>query len=151
MASALRHMQSADGAAERLTCSRELAAQTRARLGDTWNLIALSRRWLNPWWGLSGSSDHHAEGALLQSVLDRLQRGVLVPLPPRVGAGKGTGQTCSICTQAIYPDEVENEVAINEGGVTVRLWTHTGCLALWRRASEVHAQQHLSSADRRAE
>jgi len=147
MAGALRHMQGTALAAARITCSRELVAQTRARLGDTQILIALNRRWLNPWWGLSGSSDHDTEGALLQSVLDRLQRGVLVPLPRRVGAGKGTRRTCSICTQAIYPDEIENEVTLNEGGVTVRLWTHTGCLAIWRRASEVYAQQHPSSAD----
>ena len=137
--------------AVRITCSHELVAQNHARLGATQILIALNRRWLNPWWGLSGSSDHEAEGALLQSVLDRLQRGVLVPLPPRVGAGKGTRRLCSICTQAIYPDEVENEVAINEGGVTVRLCAHTGCLAIWRRASEVYAQQLPSSTDDRVE
>ena len=147
MASAPRHMQGAGRAAWRITCSRELVVQNRVRLGDTQILIALSRRWLNPWWGLSGSSDHNTEGALLQSVLDRLQRGVLAPLPPRVGAGKGTRRICSICTQAIYPDEIENEVALNEGGLTVRLWTHTGCLAIWRRASEVYAQQQPSSAD----
>src|SRR5215467_289447 len=147
MASALRHGQEACRAAEQIACSLELVAQNRARLGNTQLLIALNRRWLNPWWSLSGSSDHNTEGALLQSVLDRLQRGVLVPLPRRVGAGKGTRRTCSICTQAIYPDEIENEVALNEGGVTVRLWTHTGCLAIWRRASEVYAQQHPSSAD----
>jgi len=147
MAGALRHMQGTALAATRVTCSLQLVAQNRARLGDTQILIKLSRRWLNPWWGLSGSSDHDTEGTLLQSVLDRLQRGVLVPLPPRVGAGKGTRRTCSICTQAIYPDEIENEVALNERGVTVRLWTHTGCLAIWRRASEVYAQQHPSSAD----
>ena len=144
MASASWHMEGTGLAAARITCSLELVAQTRARLGDTQILIALNRRWLNPWWGLSGSSDHDAAGALLQSVLDRLQRGILVPLPARVGAGKGTRQICSICTQAIYPDEVENEVAINEGGLTVRLWTHTGCLSIWRRASEVYAQQHPS-------
>src|SRR5215475_12828411 len=147
MAGALRHMQGTALAAARITCSLELVAQTRARLGDSRIIKKISRRWLNPWWGLSGSSDHDTEGPLLRSVLDRLQRGVLVPLPSRVGAGKGTRQICSICTQAIYPDEVENEVALNEGGVTVRLWAHTGCLAIWRRASEVYAQQHPSSAD----
>src|SRR5215813_2570132 len=151
MPSARRHMQGAGRAAALIMCSRELVAQARARLGDTQILITLSRRWLNPWWGLSGSSDHDAEGPLLRSVLDRLQRGVLVPLPSRVGAGKGTRQICSICTQAIYPDEVENEVVLNEGGVTVRLWAHTGCLTIWRRASEVYARKHPSSVDGRVE
>ncbi|HMB36780.1 MAG TPA: hypothetical protein VKV41_22230 [Methylomirabilota bacterium] len=134
-----------------IVCSRELVAQTHARLGDTRALIALNRRWLNPWWGLSGSSDHDAEGTLLQSVLDRLQRGVLVPVPSRVGAAKGTGQVCSICAQTIYPDEVENEVAVNGGGLTVRLWAHTGCLAIWRRASEVYAQRQPSPTDGHAD
>jgi len=134
-----------------IACSRELVAQTHARLGDTRTLIALNRRWLNPWWGLSGSSDHDAEGTLLQSVLDRLRRGVLVPVPSRVGAAKGSGQVCSICTQTIYPDEVENEVVINGGGATVRLWAHTGCLAIWRRASEVYAQRQPSSTDSHAD
>ena len=63
-------------ATARIACARELLAQTRARLGDTRTLIALNRRWLNPWWGLSGSSEHDGERALLQSVLDRLQRRV---------------------------------------------------------------------------
>ncbi len=61
------------GATARIACSRELVAQTRARLGDTRTLIALNRRWLKPWWGLSGGSEHDAGAALLQSVLDRLQ------------------------------------------------------------------------------
>ena len=138
-------------AAARIACSRDLVSQTRARLGDTRTLIALNRRWLNPWWGLSGSSEHDAEGALLQSILDRLQRGALVPVPPRVWAGKGTRQICSICSQTIYPDEVENEVAMNGAGVTVRLWAHTGCLAIWRRASEVYTHRQPSSTDSHAD
>ena len=74
-----------------------------------------------------------------------------MPVPPRVGAAKGTGQICSICAQTIYPDEVENEVAINAGGVTARLWAHTGCLAIWRRASEVYAHRQSSSTDSHAD
>jgi hypothetical protein len=88
-----------------------------------------SRRQLNPWWGISGSSDHKFEDAFLQSVLDRLERGVLLPAPSRLWAGKGTGQTCVICTQIIYSDEVENEIVIGSGVDTVKLWAHLACLA----------------------
>jgi len=59
----------------------------------------------------------------------------------------GTGQTCVVCTQTIQADEVENEIAINGGGIAVKLWAHIGCLATWRRASELYAQQHPSSTD----
>jgi len=43
------------------------------------------------------------------------------------------------------PDEVENEVAINDDGLTVKLWAHIGCLDTWRRASEVYREEHPSS------
>src|SRR5262249_26253991 len=123
-----------------IACSRELVAQTHARLGDARALTGLNRRWLNPWWDLSGSSDHDAEGTLLQSVLDRLQRGLLVPVPSRVGAAKGTCQICSICAQTIYPDEVENEVTVNGGGRAVRLWADNGCRGRRAGGSRGYAQ-----------
>jgi len=128
-----------------ITTSRTLVAQTRARLGETQTRIALNHRRLNPWWGISGSSDHDAEGAVLQSVLERLHRGFLFPAPSKVWAGKGTGQTCAVCTQVIHADEVENEVIIKGYPVTVRLWAHTQCFTIWRRATEVYREQQRSS------
>ena len=127
-----------------VTTSRELVAQSRTRLGKTRTLIALNRRLLNPWWGISGSSDHEAEGAAFQSVLDRLQRGFLFPAPLKAWAGKGTGQSCAVCTQVIHADEVENEVVINGYSVTVRLWAHARCFTIWRRATEVYREQQRS-------
>ena len=126
--------------------TRALVVTTRSRLAETRSLVAVNRRRLNPWWALSGGSDD-AEGALLQSVLDRLHRRALLPAPGRVWAGMGTGQTCVVCTRTIQADEVENEIAINGGGIAVKLWAHIGCLATWRRASELYAQQHPSSTD----
>ncbi len=137
-----------------ITSSREAATQARTLLRETHSLIALNRRLLNPWWGISGSSDHDGEGVLLdgegvllRSLLDRLRRGVLVPVPARVWAGMGTGQTCAICTQVIHADEIENEIDIKGGGVTVKLWAHVGCLAIWRHATDVYANQHTLSTD----
>src|SRR5215470_2189652 len=120
-----------------ITSSRELVAQTRARLGETRTLIALNRRLRNPWWGISGSSDsdHEADGAVFQSVLDRLHRGFLFPAPSKVWAGKGTGQTCAVCRHVICADEVENEAVIKGYPVTVRVWVHTRCFTIWRRAT----------------
>jgi hypothetical protein len=97
--------------------------------------------------GISGSSDHKFEDALLQSVLDRLEQGVLLSAPSRLWAGKGTGQKCVTCTQTIYSDEVENEIVINSGDDTVKLWAHLACLAVRRRATEVYEQRHPSSTD----
>ena len=129
-----------------MTTSRTLVAETRARLGETRTRIALNHRRLNPWWGISGSSDGETEGeAVLQSVLASLQQGFLMPVPSRVWAGKGTGQTCAVCKQTIHHDEIENEMDINGGGVTVKLWAHCGCLAVWRRASEMCTARHPSS------
>ena len=87
--------------AEWVTSSWALVMQTRALLRKTRDRIALNSR-LNPWWGVSGSSDGVGDGALMRSVLDRLERGVLFPAPSRMWAGKGTGQICSVCAQTIH-------------------------------------------------
>jgi len=95
--------------------------------------------------GVSGGSGVDDRGGLLLlSVRSRLERGVLV-LRHRVWAGKGTGQICAVCEQTIHADEVENEVAINGGGVTVKLYAHAVCLSIWQRATEVYRDQHGSS------
>src|SRR5262249_13051273 len=88
--------------------TRTLILTTRSLLAETRSLIALNHRRLNPWWGVSGSSEGDGDGALMRSVLDRLERGVLFPAPSRMWVGKGTGQICAICAQTIHPDEVEN-------------------------------------------
>ena len=124
--------------------SRKLVARTQALLEETCSLIALNRRLLNPWWALSGSSDDDAQGERLLSVLARLERGTLVPAPHELRAGKGTGQTCIICTKTIHSDEVENEAVVRGGGVTVTFWAHFGCLNVWLRATWLYETRRPS-------
>ena len=133
------------GPAAWITSSRETTTQTHALLGKTRSLIALNRRLLNPWWGISGSSDADGQGDRLLSVLARLEHGTLVPAPHEVRAGKGTGQACIICTKTIHSDEVENEAVVRGDGVTVRLWAHTGCLNIWLRATRLYETRRPSS------
>jgi len=127
-----------------ITSSRETATQTHALLGKTRSLIALNRRLLNPWWGISGSSDGDAQGEGLLSVLARLEHGTLVPAPHEVRAGKGTGQTCIICTKKIHSDEVENEAVVRGGGGAVTFWAHFGCLNIWLRATWLYETRRPS-------
>ncbi len=119
-----------------VTSSREAAVQSRALLRETHSLIARNRRRMNPWWGVSGSSDPNGDDDLRLSVRDRLQRGILPPAPRQVWAGKGTGTTCAICAITIGPDQVENEIAIRSNGTVVTLWAHLHCLEIWWREVE---------------
>lgn len=114
----------------------EVLPRTRALLVETRHRIAVNRRQLNPWWALTGGSDAFRNGDLRLSVRDRLRRGVLVPAPIQVWAGRGTGNICAVCTNVISSDEIENEAAIRGGGVAVRLWVHSQCLSLWQSESK---------------
>ena len=66
-------------------------------------------------------------------VEDKIRSGVL-PLPPgppqKYFAGKGTGQFCDLCEQAITAEDLEYE--LDTGGRTLRL--HEECLDVWRQA-----------------
>ena len=122
----------------------ELVAQKRRMLDETHSLIAMNRRHLNPWWGASGgSADDGRGGAALLSVRSRLERGSLVPAPHQVLVGHGTGKACVMCTQKIYPDEVENETSAREGDGEIKRWAHLGCFQVWRWASRVFEAEHL--------
>src|SRR5215467_2934370 len=70
--------------------SLKLVARADALLEQTRSRIVASRRLLNPWWGVSGSSDDDGEGALLRSVQERLECGDLPSAPDDVG-GKWHG------------------------------------------------------------
>ena len=125
--------------------SSNLVARADALLKRTHSRIAVNRRRLNPWWGVSGSSDDDAERALLRSVQERLECGALPSAPDKVWAGKGTGQICIICTKTICSDEIENEVLVPGDGVGVTLWAHLGCLNVWRRGTRVYKSECQSS------
>ena len=66
-------------------------------------------------------------------VADKIRSGTL-PLPPeppqKYFAGKGTGQLCDLCEQAIPAEELEYELDL--GGRTFRF--HEKCLDMWRQA-----------------
>jgi hypothetical protein len=66
-------------------------------------------------------------------VEDEIRSGAL-PLPPeppqKYFAGKGTGQRCDVCEQAISAEELEYEVDVDDR--TLRF--HEKCLDMWRQA-----------------
>jgi hypothetical protein len=70
---------------------------------------------------------------LAASIRDKIRSGAL-PLPPeppaKYFAGKGTGQLCGVCEQAITAEYLEFEVDV--GGRTLRF--HEKCLDMWRQA-----------------
>ena len=127
--------------------STALCCESQRLLTTSRSLIAANRRGLNPYWGVSGGSeDDDRGGPLLLSVRSRLERGILLPAAHQVWAGYGTGKICVICTQKIYPDEVENETIVREGDVEIKLWAHLPCFNVWRWASRVFEAQHRPSA-----
>jgi len=66
-------------------------------------------------------------------IADKIRSGAL-PLPPeppeKYFAGKGTGQPCAICEQAITAEQLEYELDL--GSRTLRF--HEQCLDMWRQA-----------------
>lgn len=66
-------------------------------------------------------------------VAEKISSGAL-PLPPeppqKYFAGKGTGQLCDLCEQAITADDLEYELDID--GRTLRF--HEKCLDMWRQS-----------------
>jgi hypothetical protein len=69
---------------------------------------------------------------LASLVADKIRSGVLpLPLgsPEKYFAGKGTGQFCDLCEQAITADQLEYELDIV--GRTLRF--HQECLDMWRQ------------------
>lgn len=53
-------------------------------------------------------------------------------VPKSLGAGRGTGATCSLCGQPIEPEQVEYELN-GDGGETFRF--HLRCHAIWQLAT----------------
>ncbi len=66
-------------------------------------------------------------------VADKIRSGAL-PFPPepppKYFAGKGTGQRCDVCEQAISAEQLEYEVDVDSR--TLRF--HEKCLDMWRQA-----------------
>jgi len=70
---------------------------------------------------------------LVTLIADKIRSGAL-PLPPeppeKYFAGKGTGQLCDVCEQAITAEHLEFELDV--GVRTLRF--HDKCLDTWRQA-----------------
>ena len=66
-----------------------------------------------------------------QRVREALASGALPPVDgSRSWAGRGSGQKCRICNEAIGPDQIEHEVEAPDS-----VLVHQACLILWREES----------------
>ncbi len=73
------------------------------------------------------------EKALFARAREYIATGVLPrAVPPSIGAGHGTGATCSLCNNPIKPAEIEYELR-GHGRVTFRF--HIRCHAIWQLAA----------------
>ena len=81
-------------------------------------------------------------------VEDKMRSGAL-PLPPpppeKYFAGKGTGQLCDLCQQAITADKLEYELDVD--GRTLRF--DEKCLDMWRQVSAEICTRRINRASAR--
>jgi len=123
-------------------CSRE----TRRLIERSRDLIAVSRRLLNPAWQVSGASDAELSftaavdpEALRLVIRRRLREEKLFPAPCRIWLGAGQGRFCVVCAQEISAREIENEMIL--GPVT--MWAHLPCYTIWREESSLGQEKAL--------
>ena len=123
----------------------QVLAETRRCLAATHRRIVLSRRLLNPAWGISGASDVD----LRLSIRDRLERGALSLGSRSVAARWGDGRVCVVCDRMIASTEIANG-SLSDDEQTV--WTHLGCLRLWREEVRTYEVNQIErERDARAE
>jgi len=131
---------------EGLTVVNQLVEQSKTRslenlrlLANTQRLIATSRRFLNPFFGVSGASDEAAGAppvrwvdALRALVRDKLALGDLfVLIDARCWGGPATGESCVVCGEKIDAG-IEYEIDGPAGSV----FTHLVCYSLWHREAD---------------
>ena len=137
-----------------LSISEECCAQNRRLIAQSRERSAMSRRILNPWWGISGSSDepsavpqerdsvHWPLDELERLVRDKLRRGSLFVLKDgRFWAGPATGEVCRVCSQVISRGN-ECEVRGPRGAV----YAHLLCHRIWQQESRTYSGDLESSA-----
>ena len=128
--------------------SRDCSRETRRFIERSRALMAVSRRLLNQWWGISGgsieppvaptdgSSTHWPLDELERLIRDKLRRGALFVLTNgKVWAGPATGRVCRVCSQTISRGN-ECEVRGPRGPV----YTHLLCHRIWLRESQAHRE-----------
>jgi hypothetical protein len=106
-----------------------LVAANLALLRSTRYRIAVSRRSLNPFFGVSGGRDSR----LNDVARELLGCGQLPPLRGNVAwAGYGTGKICCVCGSSVQGSEVEYQVELGERQVG---GCHLECFVAWQEES----------------
>ena len=109
-------------------CSKAQVLASRALLARTRQLIATSRRSLNPGFGLSGG----ATPPNPETVRARLVSGDLFPIGDKARMGRGRGKRCAVCGDHVEPSDIEYEIP---GGVNGTVVSHSDCYVVWKRES----------------
>ena len=106
-----------------------LITSNQALLRSTRDRIALSRRILNPFFGVSGGRDPRIN----EIARELLGCGELPPLRTNVAwAGYGSGNTCCVCGSAVHGSEVEYHVEAGQRRVE---GCHFECFLAWQEES----------------
>ena len=108
--------------------SKAHVVANRALLARTHRLIAVSRRWLNPGFGLSGGGSRPSP----ETIRARLASGELFPVGDKARMGRGRGKRCAVCGDQVDASDIEYEVP---GGVNGTVVCHSPCYVLWKRES----------------
>jgi hypothetical protein len=103
--------------------NRRLLAASRLR-------IAASRRRLNPWFALAGSSESDALRVVIRA---RLASGALFPVDGRAWGSRGIGKACVVCDEPITGEQVAYEVSRAHDGLCAG--AHLRCYTLWMEES----------------
>jgi len=78
--------------------------------------------------------------------VSRLRAGTLpCDIPPRLLAGPGQNESCSLCEQPIVTGDVEYEVSALHQGQPQSFYFHITCYHAWVRACRSHTGSDLST------
>jgi hypothetical protein len=136
--------------------SRGLVVSTHRLLCRTEQLIARSRRRLNPAFALSGSSEDEpgrgprpvetAEWVALRDKIREALASKTLP-PPYLGSvvRRGTEGPCYICLRPIHTSQLEREVVISMRRGRRRAVVHEPCWLLWRVEAMASAQRNAGA------
>jgi hypothetical protein len=108
--------------------SRARVVVNQALLARTRQLIAVSRRGLNPAFGVSGASTRPAR----ETVRARIASGELFPLGDKARMGRGQGRRCAVCGDRVGASDIEYEIP---GGVNGTVVSHSACYVVWKKES----------------
>ena len=119
--------------------SQALCRENQRSLSNTHQVMAVSRRSLNRWLAISGSSDE-SEGAsparwavaLRALVRDKLAVGDLFALiDSHCWGGAATGESCVVCGE-----KIDGGVEFEVDGPSGSVFTHLVCYSVWHEESQ---------------